>query len=425
MTPPSPDTIGETLGLDDAGRRKRAVGRWVLGVVVLLAVGAAGAAYLWLGGDGGAPRYVTAAVERGDLAVTVTATGTLEPTNEVDVSSELSGIVRSVRVDHNDAVKQGQTLAELDTDKLKAQVALSEAELVAARARVKEATATVTQTKRDFDRYKPLAESSVVSAQKFDEAEAAYARANAGLESARADVAVAEANLQLRRTDLEKACICSPIDGVVLQRAVEPGQTVAATLQAPVLFTVAEDLTEMELQVDVDEADVSLVAAGQSAHFTVDAYPDRDFPATVTKVRYAPETTEGVVTYKAQLTADNGELLLRPGMTATAEIAVQTVRDAVLVPNEALRFTPPQTEAESDDGGGFLRQLLPRPPHRTTTRQPAAATGNQRTLWVLRDGAPAAVAVTIGLSDGQRTAIVDGDLAPGQAVIIDTQDTAS
>jgi len=202
---------------------------------------------------------------------------------------------------------------------------------------------------------------------------------------------------------------------VVLRRNVDPGQTVAATLQAPTLFTLAGDLAVMELRVNVDEADISLVEAGQGATFTVDAYPDRDFPARVTRVRFAPDTTEGVVTYETRLAVDNEQLLLRPGMTATAQISVKTVKDALLVPNAALRFAPPA--AAPQQSGGLLRSLLPRPPR----RQPATgeAAGKGRRVFVVEDGALKAVRVTTGLSDGQVTEISGGGLEAGMQVVTD------
>jgi HlyD family secretion protein len=395
-----------------------------LGIAGVVIVGGA-IALLVARTDGGAPRYELAPVERADLDVRVTATGTLQPTDEVEVSSELSGIVRTVLVDANDPVRKGEPLAELDTLKLEAEIAAARATLDAARAKVREAEATVAEALADVQRYRQLAQQSIETQQKLSQAEAAYARAKAVLGSARANVAVAEAELRSRETDLEKACICSPIDGIVLQRNVDPGQTVAATLQAPVLFTVAEDLRSMELRVDVDEADVSLVEAGQQARFTVDAHPDRSFPATVTKVLFAPETTEGVVTYEAQLTVDNGELLLRPGMTATAEIAVRTVKDALLVPNEALRFQPPMV-ADEPERRGLLAGILPRPPGRAVTRRPEDARGAKSgRVYVLEDGEPVAVPVAIGLSDGQRTEITSAALDAGRRVVIDVHESAS
>jgi HlyD family secretion protein len=422
-TTPSPDDIAQTLKLDKNSRPRRAMWRWLGVVIVVVAIAGGGWAYFSGTGDGSGPRYITGAAERGDLKVTVIATGTLEPTNEVEISSELSGIVRKVLVDHNDRVRKGQTLAELDTDKLEAEVAHARAVLASAKARVQEAEATLGEAQRNFERYRQLKEKDFASVQKFDEATAVLERARASLQSARADVALSEADLKLRETDIAKACICSPIDGIVLNRQVEPGQTVASTLQAPTLFTVAEDLASMELQVDVDEADVSLVAAGNSARFTVDAYPDRSFDATIMKVRYAPEAREGVVTYKAHLTVDNRDLLLRPGMTATAEILVKTVSDALLVPNEALRYSPPAPEAEAQ-GRGILGAILPGPPRSMTERRQRDGDTGRR-VWVLTNGAPVAVAVTTGLSDGRRTEIVGGALEAGQAVILDRQDTSS
>jgi HlyD family secretion protein len=204
----------------------------------------------------------------------------------------------------------------------------------------------------------------------------------------------------------------------VLKRSVDPGQTVASSLQAPVLFTIAEDLAKMEAQVDIDEADVGKVREGQTAVFAVDAHPDRKFPAKLRELRYAPETVQGVVTYKGILTVDNSELLLRPGMTATAEIAVQEVSGAVLVPNAALRFAPPTTEPAADSSS-LLRRLIPVMPRFRPTSQ-REDTGLARKVWVLQDGTAVPVAVTIGASDGKRTQIVQGELKPGQPVIVDT-----
>jgi len=202
-----------------------------------------------------------------------------------------------------------------------------------------------------------------------------------------------------------------------LSRNVEPGQTVASSLQAPVLFTIAEDLTKMEVQVDVDEADVGNVREGQKATFTVDAYPDKKFTATIRELRFGSEVVQGVVTYKAVLTTDNSALLLRPGMTATAEIVVAHVKDALTVPNAALRFSPAETQQV--DNRNFLQKIMPGPPHLrrpSTTEQP---TGADRKVWVLKDGSPEEVSVTVGPTDGKRTQIVKGNLQPGQAVIVD------
>lgn len=372
------------------------------------------AAYWLFGGNTSGVTYVTEPVTRGDLTVIVTATGSVQPTNKVDVSSELSGTVRKVFVDYNSEVKAGDVLAELDTDKLTATLNSSRAKLAVAEAKVVEIQATVRQTERDLTRHRALAGTQAVSAREQDTALAAYERAVATLRSANADVDVAKADLELNETNLSKASIRSPIKGVVLTRSVDPGQTVASTLQAPVLFSIAEDLKQMELQVDVDEADVGKVHVGQSATFGVDAFPDRKFPATIRDLRYASETIQGVVTYKAILNIDNSELLLRPGMTATAEIKVTEVKDALLVPNTALRYAP---ESTTTDQRSLLERILPgRPNFRAPSRR--EDTGANRTVWLLREGTPTPVTITVGASDGRRTEVKSGELVAGQAVIV-------
>lgn len=238
----------------------------------------------------------------------------------------------------------------------------------------------------------------------------------ASLASAHADVGVAEADLRLNETNLAKACICSPISGVVLKRNIDPGQTVAASFQAPVLFSIAEDLKQMELQVDVDEADVGKVRVGQTASFSVDTFPDQKFSATIRDVRYASETIQGVVPYKAVLDIDNSEMLLRPGMTATAEIRVTEIADALLLPNAALRYMPPVADATASKG--FWRQLLPGP----ARFRPASSredTGPHRTVWILRNGAPTQTRIAVGSSDGKQTEVRSGNLAAGDALIVD------
>lgn len=380
---------------------------------------AAVAGYLVFAGDGGATQsYQTEAAARGDLKVIVTATGSVQPTNKVDVSSELSGVVRRVHVDYNSAVKVGDVLAELDTDKLKATVDSSRARMASANAKVIEAEATVEEKKNDYERKKGLAARQVTSVQDLDAAKAAFDRAVAALASVRADVSVAQAQLNLDETNLSKARIVSPIDGIVLKRNVDPGQTVASSLQAPVLFSLAEDLKRMELQVDIDEADVGTVVEGQAASFSVDAYPNRRFPAKIRVLRFGSEIVQGVVTYKAVLTIDNAELLLRPGMTATATITVEEVKDALLVPNAALRFSP-TAGAAATDNRNFLERLMPgRPRTRPVTQRDGA--GRSRQIWVLRNGAPEAVPVVIGSSDGRKTVVVRGELKAGDKVIVDS-----
>ena len=374
---------------------------------------------LWLvvvGSPGTSTKYLTDAASRGTLTVIVTATGSVQPTNQVDVSSELSGIVRNVLVDYNSPVKIGQVLAELDTDKLKATVDSSRAKLDAAKAKVAEAEETVIEKEEDYNRKASLVEKHITSTLNFEVARALFRRAQAVRESSRADVAVAEADLNLNETNLAKAAIRSPINGVVLARNVDPGQTVASSFQAPVLFSIAEDLTQMEIQVDVDEADVGKVKEGQKATFTVDAYPDRKFQAEIRELRFGSQIVQGVVTYKAVLTTDNSQLLLRPGMTATAEISVQHIDDALLVANAGLRFSPPSEDTTQQDGG-LLKRLLPgRPQFRPASSKEDS--GANRTLWTLRDGAPVRLNVVIGATDGKRTEVVQGDIEPGTPIIV-------
>ena len=252
----------------------------------------------------------------GSLTVTVTATGNLEPTNQVDVGSEVSGLVEAVFVDDNDRVTVNQVLARLDISKLEDAVVNNRAALASAEARVLQATASVTEARANLTRLQRVAELSggkVPSQAELETAEASLARAEADEASARATVEQARASLSSAETSLAKASIRSPINGVVLARQVEPGQTVAASFQAPVLFTLAEDLSSMELEVDVDEADVGQVRAGQKAVFTVDAYPNRQFPATIVRVDFGSQVTDGVVSYATVLRVDNDDLRLRPG----------------------------------------------------------------------------------------------------------------
>lgn len=419
--------ITETLGIDRSSGRKTDLKRWIGRGVLILIVGIV-LAFLVTRDKAESVQYKTEAAERGDLTIIVSATGNLEPTNQVDVGSELSGIIRSVEVDYNDHVTVGQVLARLDTAKLEAEVRKSKASLEAAKAQVLQAQATVKEKRIEFERMKKvhsLSGGKIPAQQDMDAAEAELDRARANESSARAQVSQEQATLESDETNLTKAVIRSPINGIVLVRDVEPGQTVAASLQAPVLFTLAEDLTKMELHVDIDEADVGDVKDGQAAVFTVDAYPGRTFPARISQVRYGSEETDGVVTYKAILTVDNAEQLLRPGMTATADITVRKISDALLAPNGALRFTPPADMADatesSSGNGSMVSKILPRPPQRqknTSDRNFTAAKYSSQRVWTIQDGKAVPVPVTIGATDGIRTEITGGDVHPGTALIV-------
>ena len=307
------------------------------------------------------PNYATAPVQRGDLRVTVSATGNLQPTNKVEVGSELSGLVTEVSVDNNDEVTRGQVLARLDTSRLQDTIAQSRAALQSAQASVAQALATAQQTQAALARLeevRKLSDGKVPSAAEFDTARAEHARARAAVQTAEASVAQARAQLSSDQTQFSKALIKSPVNGVVLSRQVDSGQTVAASFNAPVLFVIAEDLRRMSLKVKVDEADVGQVAAGQTATFQVDAFPGQTFPATVERIDVGANAGENssstaasaagsVVSYTAVLAVANEGGILRPGMTATAEIVTSEKRNVLLVPNAALRFSP--------DGAGGTR----------------------------------------------------------------------
>ncbi len=410
----SQENITRMLGIGRGLTEHRRL-RWLaigLAVLILAILGYV----LLIPGDEQAYRFETAEVHQGDLTVTVTATGTVQPVNQVDVGSELSGTIEAVYVDFNDRVSRGQVLARLDTERLQAQVIEARASLESARAKLEEAKATVVETRVRYQRCEKLAARQLCSREELDTLRAAQARARAAEASAKAQVAVAQATLEANQTNLAKAEIRSPIDGLVLQRQIEPGQTVAASLQAPVLFTLAEDLANMELHVAVDEADVGKIAEGQSAQFTVDAYPERSYPASISQVRFAPQTVEGVVTYETVLSVDNSDLSLRPGMTATAVITVQQLKNVVLVPNAALRFTPPETKTAQRGGGGIFGAMFRRP--HLERRRADTGDGTQR-VWVLRDGQPIAIAVKTGASDGRFTELRTGEIRPGQQVIVD------
>jgi HlyD family secretion protein len=413
-------TLQRLLGSEAFGRR------WVWPVVLLVLLAIAGLVLLAARNEA-KPRYEVEEVKRGRLEVTVSATGNLQPTNQVDVGSELSGIIDKVFVDVNDEVKRGQVLARLDTRRLEDQVARSRAALAAAEASVAQARATLQDARANLARLEEVSRLSggrVPSQAELETGRANVAKAEAALRSAEASVEQARATLRTDETNLAKASIRSPIDGVVLTRKVEPGQTVAASLQAPVLFTLAEDLTRMELQVNVDEADVGQVKPGQKATFTVDAWPGRKYPAVIERVAYGSQVTEGVVYYPTTLRVNNDDLSLRPGMTATAEILTAVHEDVLLVPNAALRFVPRTGEAKRKKG--ILDALLPKPPRPESGRVPKEAKRKDapRRVYVLKDGVPTPVEVKTGLTNGRVTEILEGELKPGMQVITDMSQPA-
>jgi HlyD family secretion protein len=402
---------------------------WLV-LLVLLALAAGAALWQRRGSGSAAPLYVTEPVVRGTLNVTVSADGTLQPTRSVNIGSELSGTVARVLVDVNDRVKKGQVMVELDTAKLRDQIARSRAALAASEAKVAQVVATLKEAQGNLARLEEvqrLSGGKVPAQSELDTARATLERARADETSARASVTEVRAQLSTDETNLAKASIRAPIDGVVLSRTVEPGNAVAASLQAVTLLTIAEDLNRLLLEVNVDETDVGLVRQGQNASFTVGAYLNRRYPATVTRVAYGSTKTDNVVTYTTRLEVDNQDLTLRPGMTATATIQTSQRQPSLLVPNTALRFTPALAAAAQASGvtggstGNIVSKLMPRPPA-AMGRRPAAtgATGNAaaRQIWVLRGSQAVALPVSVGASDGRRTEVSGPGLAEGDAVIV-------
>ncbi|MGC4086268.1 MAG: efflux RND transporter periplasmic adaptor subunit [Vicinamibacterales bacterium] len=370
--------------------------------------------------DTATPAYVTEPVVVGDLDVKVSATGNLQPTNTVDVGSELSGLVEAVLVEENDHVKKGQVLARLDQSKLKDAITQSQAALASAEAGLAQREATVREANAQLSRLQEVSRLSggkVPSKSEMETAEATAAKAVADRASAQAGVTEARAALSTNETNLSKSFIRSPVDGIVLTRSVEPGQAVAAQLQVATLFAIAEDLRQMELKVNVDEADVGRTRDGQQATFTVDAYPGRVYTADVTRVAYGSTKSGDVVSYAALLAVKNDDLSLRPGMTASAEIASTSVKGALLVPNAALRYTPASSTQQA--GRGFVASLMPGPPRMARTQETTQVSKTNGTVWVLRSGEAMAVPVAIGDTNGRFTVVTGGDLHEGDAVITD------
>jgi HlyD family secretion protein len=422
------DLMAKVLGTDAGSGRARRLKRWLVPAAAIAVVVLAVLVLGWIRKSGSKVGYVTADVVRGDLAVTISATGNLAPTNEVTVGSEVSGQIISVNVEDNDKVTKGQVLAQIDLSKLNDEVAKSKASLTSAEASLAQKRATVAEAKATLARMKEVQELSggkVPARTEMDSAEAACQRALAEEASAQANVENARAMLSYNLTNVKKATITSPVDGVVLERKVEPGQTVQASFSAPELFIIAENLAQMKLEVDVDEADVGDVREGQSATFTVDTYPGRVYSATVRRVRLGSTTTSGIVSYEAILTFSNDDLSLRPGMTANAEIKTLNREGVVLVPAAAFRWTPPDTDAQAParKNGGLVSSLMPGPPDRDRQQKVAGAvtsTEKEQTLWLLKDGKPEPLRVTVGASNGRLTEVTSGNLEPGTKVITET-----
>jgi HlyD family secretion protein len=423
-----PEGIDEFLVTTERPRWRRWAKYWIPALIVLALVA------LVLGSRGkNKPDYITEPVTRHSLDLTVTATGNLRPTNQVQVGSEVSGRIDRVLVDVNDRVARGQVLARINTDVIEDQIKQAQANLNSARAQAAQAAATLNVDSAQLARLQEvyrLSAGKVPSKTELEAAEANVKRDKAAVASAQANIASAEAQLSSSMTNRDRAVIRSPVSGVVLARQVEPGQTVAASFNTPTLFVIAEDLSSMQLRVNVDEADVGQVHPGQKASFTVDAYPGRAFPATVERIDLASTNTattaasgtnaagaggqnNSVVEYEARLAVANPEGLLRPGMTATATIATQSTPVSLLVPNGALRFDPNQAKQQPGGGGLNVQVGLQQEEQKATI-----GAGSRQQIYVLKDdGTLHKIDVVTGESNGRLTAVSSKQLEPGMKVV--------
>ena len=405
-------------------------------ILLLICAVLGGGAWFWyvriLNARLALPAYITEPLVRGDIGLTITATGNLEPTNEVTVGSELSGITLEVYVDINSRVTKGQPLVKLDTSKLTQQTESNRAAVKAAQANVVLAEATVTETEALLARQielKRISGGKVPSGSVIDSAYATAQRASANLAATQAAVATAEAQVRINENDLNKAVIKSPIDGIVLTRSIEPGQTVAASFTAPQLFIIAEKLERMILKVTIAEADIGHVAKGQKSSFTVDAWPERSYTATVSVVSYGSAVTQNVVTYEADLDVTNDDLSLRPGMTATADIRVQESKGVFLVPTAALRFNPEAAvKAAGAAKKSFVQSLIPMPTRNRSRPDPAESADKSKTsarIFIMHDGKAEPIAIKTGITDGRRTEVSGAGLTEGMLVITRSATPAS
>ena len=383
---------------------------WVVVILVALLAGGAGLWY-WKHNDAQEPEYQSATIARGEIAQLVTATGTLNPVTNVTVGSQISGIIQTLNADFNTRVTRGQVVAQLDAATYKANVAAAEGDLA-------NANANLELTQVDFRRAEELSKAQLIAKSDYD-------KAVANLHQAEAQVKMKEASLQRTQVDLSRCTIYAPVDGIVISRNVDVGQTVAASLSAPTIFIIANDLAQMQIDANVAEADVGTVETGQPVEFTVDAFPYRTFRGKVMQVRNSPVTVQNVVTYDTVVEVNNADLKLKPGMTANVSIVIARRDSAVKLPNAALRFRPPETASSdsktnsasasaTNQGGGGNRGERGGP---GSGGKPRGERSPTRTIYTLgEDGKPKPKQIKIGISDGIVTEVTEG-LTEGDAVI--------
>lgn len=382
-----------------------------LGVWLGAAIAAAGVGYVALrpSSDKPAVKYETTKADTGTIVAKVTATGTLSSLVTVQVGSQVSGRLAQIFVDFNSVVKKGQVIAKIDPQLFQAALEQAKANALAARANVRRAEVQAAEAARQYTRTKSLAEQKLIAQADLDTALANKEAADANVEAMNAAVAQTAAQLDQAKVNLAYTTIVSPIDGVIISRNVDVGQTVAASLQAPTLFVIAEDLRKMQVNTSVAEADIGKLQSGMKATFVVDAYPGKRFEGLVRQIRNAPQTVQNVVTYDAVIDVENPNLELRPGMTANVTFVHARVEDVLRVPNAALRFRP--ASASGRAGAGTRTSTIAR--GRRGDELP-----NRRTIWVLRAGVPEAVPVTTGVTDGSFTAVESPKLSAGDEVIV-------
>jgi len=383
---------------------------WILLAVV--AITASVAAYYRANADDDRPEYTTAVVTREDLIDTVEATGTLGAVTTVQVGTQVSGTISSLNADFNSEVKRGQVIARLDPSLMQAQVDQAAATIVRLQADVERAQAALTDAQLKLERGRELLKQGLVPRQDVDTAESTARQAEASLQSAKAQVTQAQASLSQNRVNLDHTIITAPVDGIVISRNVDVGQTVAASMSAPTLFVIAKDLTQMQVEASVDEADIGRIRQGEPVTFVVDAYPRDVFKGTVSQVRLQPVVVQNVVSYVTVIDVPNPEKKLKPGMTATVTIEIARADDVLTVPNSALRFRPPDTARQS---GASAR------PVSTSGNAKGGAEGGSfdraRRVWSLNDGQLQPVRVQTGISNGTATAVSGDELREGMTVV--------
>lgn len=356
--------------------------------------------------------YRTVEVTRGDMVASVTATGVLDAVTIVDVGTQVSGTIKEIYADYNQQVKKGELIALIDPDVLSARVRESQANLASGQASVARAKAAANESYRTYQRYKELWNRNLIARADLDTAEATYLSDKAGVDQAQASVQQLQASLEQARTNLGYTKIVSPEDGVIIARKVNVGQTVAASLSTPTLFSIAKDLSDMQITASVDEADISKVKVGQEVRFTVDAYDNRFFMGTVRQIRLATTITDNVVTYPVIIAVANPDLALMLGMTANVSIVTNRGADVLKVPMAALRFTPPETGAPADTPTGTSSPFGPpaRPRQQKTVRETGSPSpsGMQLTVWTVEDGQLGQkITFHSSLSDGTNVAAKD------------------